>query len=131
MLLSACREVIKRDLVASMTLSSTGFLFKMLTVYQPGGGVEKAALLKQITEPKMGTSVGDLLGGLRQGRRLMGRAAELRLALPDPVVLASVLGPMADGLQNFCGEAGAGSGHEADHGGHQRLLGGSFHLISG
>ena len=67
--------------------------------------MEKAALLKQVTEPKIGSSVADLLGGLRQWRRLLGRAAELRLALPDPIVLATVLGRMADSL--------------VKHGGHQ------------
>ena len=105
MLLSACPELIKRDLVAARTLSSTSILFRLYTVYQPGGGVEKAALLKQVTEPKIGSSVADLLGGLRQWRRLLGRAAELRLALPDPIVLATVLGRMADSL--------------VKHGGHQ------------
>ena len=70
MLLAASPEMIKRDLVASRTLTSTGILFRMFTVYQPGGGVEKAALLKQVTEPKIGSSVVDLLGGLRQWRRL-------------------------------------------------------------
>ena len=103
MLLAACPEMIKRDLVASRTLTSTGILFRMFTVYQPGGGVEKAALLKQVTEPKIGSSVVDLLGGLRQWRRLLGRAAELRLALPDPVVLSSVLGRMADALAKVGG----------------------------
>ena len=49
MLLAASPEMIKRDLVASRTLTSTGILFRMFTVYQPGGGVEKAALLKQVT----------------------------------------------------------------------------------
>ena len=118
MLLAACPEMIKRDLVASRTLTSTGILFRMFTVYQPGGGVEKAALLKQVTEPKIGSSVVDLLGGLRQWRRLLGRAAELRLALPDPVVLSSVLGRMADalGLSHLSGEAGAHGGHPADYG---------------
>lgn len=103
MLLAASPEMIKRDLVASRTLTSTGILFRMFTVYQPGGGVEKAALLKQVTEPKIGSSVVDLLGGLRQWRRLLGRAAELRLALPDPVVLSSVLGRMADALAKVGG----------------------------
>ena len=45
----------------------------------------------------------DLLGGLRQWRRLLGRAAELRLALPDPVVLSSVLGRMADAFAKVGG----------------------------
>ena len=48
-------------------------------------------IVEQVTEPKIGPSVVDLLGGLRQWRRLLGRAAELRLALPDPVVLSSVM----------------------------------------
>eukprot|EP00435_Cladocopium_sp_Y103_P011570 s102_g3.t1 len=104
MLLAAAPEPVKRDLVATRTLSSTGILFRFYTVYQPGGGSEKAALLRQITEPKIGSSVADLLTGLRSWRRLLGRANELRLALPDPVVLSGILGRMADAL----GRAGGG-----------------------
>eukprot|EP00435_Cladocopium_sp_Y103_P020588 s3183_g5.t1 len=98
MLLAAAPDQVKRDLVASRTLSCTGILFKFFTIFQPGGGMEKASLLKQISEPKVGSSVPDLLQGLRQWRRLLGRAAELRLTLPDPVVLATVLGRFADAL---------------------------------
>eukprot|EP00435_Cladocopium_sp_Y103_P057305 s319_g19.t1 len=108
MLLAAAPETVKRDLVATRTLSSTGILFRFYTVFQPGGGSEKAALLRQITEPKIGSSVADLLTGLRSWRRLLGRANELRLALPDPAVLSGILGRMADAL----GRAGGGQAEE-------------------
>eukprot|EP00435_Cladocopium_sp_Y103_P055529 s2061_g18.t1 len=104
MLLNACPDMVKKDLVATRTLSSIGNLFRLYSLFQPVGGAEKAALLKQTSEPKIGASVADLLTGLRQWRRLLGRAGELGLILPDPVVLSTVLGRMADAL----GKAGGG-----------------------
>eukprot|EP00435_Cladocopium_sp_Y103_P000144 s1479_g1.t1 len=52
MLLAAAPDQVKRDLVASKILPATGILFKYFTIFQPGGGLEKASLLKQVSEPK-------------------------------------------------------------------------------
>ena len=103
MLLQVLPETVKRDIVANRTLSSTSILFKLFTLFQPGGGMEKAGLLKHIVEPKIPTNAGDLLGALRQWRRWISRAQELGLTLPDPTILATVLGRMADALSKLGG----------------------------
>ena len=103
MLLQVLPEAVKRDIVSGRTLSSTAILFKLFTLYQPGGGSEKAGLLKQISEPKIPHSVPDLLAALRQWRRWLSRADELRLTLPDASILANVLGRFADALSKVGG----------------------------
>ena len=103
MLLQILPEGIKRDIVSGRTLSSTVILFKLFTLFQPGGGSEKAGLLKQIVEPKVPTSAGDLLTSLRQWRRWLSRAGELQLALPDSSILATVLSRFADALSKAGG----------------------------
>ena len=103
MLLQVLPEPVKRDIVSGRTLSSTTILFKLFTLYQPGGGSEKAGLLKQITEPKVQSGASDLLAALRQWRRWLSRAGELRLTLPDASILATVLGKFADALSKTGG----------------------------
>ena len=103
MLLQILPEPVKKDIVASRTLSSTNIMFKLFTLYQPGGGSEKAGLLKQIVEPKIPHGANDLLMGLRQWRRWISRAQELGLSLPDPTIMATVLGRFADSLSKAGG----------------------------
>ena len=103
MLLQVLPEPVKKDIVASRTLSSANILFKLYTLYQPGGGSEKAGLLKQIVEPKIPHGANDLLMGLRQWRRWISRAQELGLSLPDPTIMATVLGRFADSLSKSGG----------------------------
>ena len=103
MLLQVLPEVVKKDIVASRALSSTNILFKLFTLYQPGGGSEKTGLLKQIVEPKIPHGAADLLNGLRQWRRWIARAQELGLTLPDATILATVLGRFADSLSKAGG----------------------------
>ena len=99
MLLQVLPESVKKDIVAARTLSSTSILFKLFTLYQPGGGSEKAGLLKQITDPKVPSNVLDLLAAVRQWRRWVARADELGLTLPDPSALSSVL---VEGMRTHC-----------------------------
>ena len=103
MLLQILPEAVKRDIVASRTLSSANILFKLYTLFQPGGGSERTGLLKQIVEPKIPNGAADLLVGLRQWRRWISRAQELVLSLPDPTILATVLGRFADSLSKAGG----------------------------
>ena len=98
MLLQVLPEGIKKDVVSSRTLSSSNIMFKLFTVFQPGGGSERAGLLKQIAEPKITGGTQEVLGALRNWRRWLVRAQELGLVLPDAMILASVLGRFSDSL---------------------------------
>ena len=107
MLLQILPENIKRDVVASRTLSSTSIMFRLFTLFQPGGSTEKAGLLKQISEPKIAGNGHDLLQGIRTWRRWLARAHELNLVLPDSMVLAGVLAKFSDALAK-CGNVQLG-----------------------
>ena len=103
MLLKCVPESIKQDLIASRTVTVTGIMYRLWTVFQPGGSSERVSILKQLTEPKVASSAPDLLGGLRRWRRLMSRSMELNLALPDPIILGGVLHRFADALGRLGG----------------------------
>ena len=103
MLLKCIPELIKQDLIASRTMTVTGIMYRLWTIFQPGGSSERVSILKQLTEPKVGASAPDLLGGLRRWRRLMSRSLELNLALPDPIILSGVLHRFADALGKLGG----------------------------
>ena len=103
MLLKCIPELIKQDLIASRTMTVTGIMYRLWTIFQPGGSSERVSILKQLTEPKVATGAPDLLGGLRRWRRLMSRSLELNLALPDPVILGGVLHRFADALGRLGG----------------------------
>ena len=99
MLLKCIPELIKQDLIASRTMTVTGIMYRLWTIFQPGGSSERVSILKQLTEPKVAAGAPDLLGGLRRWRRLMCRSLELNLALPDPVILGGVLQALT---LNYC-----------------------------
>ena len=103
MLLKCVPESIKQDLIASRTMTVTGIMYRLWTIFQPGGSSERVSILKQLTEPKVASSAPDLLGGLRRWRRLMSRSLELNLALPDPIILGGVLHRFADALGKLGG----------------------------
>lgn len=48
------------------------------------------ALLKSLAELKLGSSLTDVLGSIRLWRKWISRAGELKLAIPDPLVLKKV-----------------------------------------
>ena len=50
-------------------------------------GAEKTQLLKSLVEAKFTASITELLTQVRLWRRWLGRAEELGLSLPDPIVL--------------------------------------------
>ena len=103
MLLGSLPEMLRKDIISSRRLSSVAILFKLHTVYQPGGGAERGSLLRNLTEIKVGHSVNDLLMAVRNWRRWVARSCELHLTLPDPLILMQVLGKAADSLAKHGG----------------------------
>ena len=103
MLLKCIPEIIKQDLIASRTMTATGIMYRLWTIFQPGGSSERVSILRQLTEPKVTGSASDLLAGLRPWRRLMSRSIELNLALPDPIILGGVLHRFAGALGKLGG----------------------------
>ena len=91
-------EKLKLELVASRKLSATQIMFKWFCLYQPGGQAERASLLHLMTDQRMAQTPSELASNLRQWIRLLSRSEELGLVLPDPMVLAGVLGKFSDSL---------------------------------
>ena len=86
-LLGVLPDQVRKDVIASRKVSCLGILFRLYTIFQPGGSAERTALLKSITDLKVGHGAADVLSGIRQWRRWIQRAQELGLATPDPLVL--------------------------------------------
>ena len=104
MLLQAIPEKLKLELVASRKLTATHIMFKLYCLYQPGGQAEGASLL--MTDQKMAQTPSELASNLRQWIRLLSRSEELDLVLPDPMVLAGVLGKFSDSLSKLGTQVG-------------------------
>ncbi|OLQ02937.1 hypothetical protein AK812_SmicGene14162 [Symbiodinium microadriaticum] len=71
----------------SITRSPVALLFRLYTMYQPGGESEKAYILQYlVTPPKAQTAV-EMVATLRQWERMLLRADNLSIAKPDPSLL--------------------------------------------
>ena len=71
-LLAALPEPVRRDIVASRRVATQAILYKLFTIYQPGGNA------CSLTEVKCGSSIQDTLSAVRKWRRWLCRAEELR-----------------------------------------------------
>ena len=105
MLLACLPEGVRRDLIASRRLSTVEIIYKLLITYQPGGPQERTVLLKDITEDRLGTnpSVQEVLNTLRMWRRNVNRANELKVTLPDTLVIVGVLTKWAEHISRLGG----------------------------
>ena len=98
MLLGAIPEPIKEELISTRRLSTDQVLYKLCVTFQPGGASERTKILNYITDPKCGSSLQEVLEWIRMWRRQVQRAQELRLSLPDGLVLLGALGRCTDFL---------------------------------
>ena len=102
MLLAAMPDSVSRDMVSGRCLTAVNMLFRLYTMYQPGGAAERNFLLRQLTDLKVGASPGDILSSVKTWRRWMRRAEELSITLPDSLVLSTALTRMSEALAK-CG----------------------------
>ena len=58
-LLAALPEPVRKDIVASRRVATQAILYKLFTIYQPGGNAERGNLLRSLTEVKCGSSIQD------------------------------------------------------------------------
>ena len=94
-LLKAIPESIRSELIAQREVGSIHVIFKVLRVYQPGGLGERTALLRQLVDQKVPTAISDWLVALRNWRRWLTRVVELKIQMPDPVLLLATLDKFA------------------------------------
>ena len=62
-------------------------LFKLYSIYAPGGATERASLIRQLEAIPAQETVLDVTLALRKWKRLLGRASEMGVSLPDGSVL--------------------------------------------
>ena len=92
MLMTAIPEAIRADIVARKCNSSApAILFRLHTLYQPGGGSEKALILKNLNEPVAAKDAASAVRLLRDWIRWHNRCVDCNMALPDTTVLSQGL----------------------------------------
>ena len=72
-------------------LSTPAILFRLHTTYQPGGGSEKAATLKNLREPVAASSPASSVKTLREWVRWYNRCLDCGMSPPDATVLCQSL----------------------------------------
>ena len=108
MLLQAVPKDIYEDLVANRHMSAGQVMFKLYTVFQPGGQVERTSLLQMLVDWKgPSNDAAEMVNSIRKWRRWVVRAEELQLVLPDPLVLAGVVAKISDALARLGGAQAA------------------------
>ncbi|CAE7356105.1 unnamed protein product, partial [Symbiodinium sp. CCMP2456] len=106
MMLQAMAEVVRAEMVArAITRSPVALLFRLYTMYQPGGESEKAYILQYLVSPPKASTATDLVTILRQWERLLLRVDNLSIEKPDPSLLVR-------GLNNVVSELRAKDIHD-------------------
>ena len=92
MLMAALPTPIRSDVIACKgNLSTPAILFRLHTTYQPGGGSEKAAILKNLREPVAASSPASAVKTLREWVRWYNRCLDCGMSPPDATVLCQSL----------------------------------------
>ena len=92
MILAALDPSVRGDLVSRKSTQSTSqILYRILTLYQPGGENEKRLVIDQLTNPTSQDQAGKAAESLRTWERWYRRAADVGVTIPDPTILARAL----------------------------------------
>eukprot|EP00439_Symbiodinium_sp_Y106_P015157 s5414_g2.t1 len=95
MLMLALAEGVRNEMVARrLTGSASSILFRLMTLYQPGGEEEKVRILRNLQEPPQEGEPQKVLEALRSWERWLRRCRELGVTTPDPAFLARGLNAM-------------------------------------
>ena len=88
MVLMALPDAVKQEMVQRRSTGSvTSLLFRLLTLYQPGGQQEQITILQGLQQPKSELTAADAVRSLRAWARWLRRCKELEVAVPDPSLL--------------------------------------------
>ena len=92
MLMAAIPESIRSDVVArKCNQSAPALLFRLHTTYQPGGGSEKALILKSLQQPELAKDPASAVKSLRDWIRWYNRCVDCNMSPPDTTVLSQSL----------------------------------------
>ncbi|CAE7938539.1 TY1B-JR1 [Symbiodinium necroappetens] len=95
LLLATLQRQAKDDAVTHRISNVSGLLFRLHVLYAPGSAAERASILRHLEGSPGTTSVVDTVTALRRWRRLLQRAEEMHVAVPDPSVLLKAIETMA------------------------------------
>jgi len=101
MLLQSLPDKLRGEMVAARKLTTPQLMFKLFCMFQPGGQAERSSLLQLLTEFKGNGNPQEMASAMRQWLRWLDRSEELGLVLPDPMVLAGVLGRTSDSMSKL------------------------------
>ena len=109
MILTSMGDELKADAVAQrITQSVPRMVFRLFTVFQPGGSAERQDLLQRLQSPRdsmKGESVEDALRVLQAWPRWVARCASMKMTPPDPQVLARGLMDLTSAFINSSPDA--------------------------
>ena len=85
------KALVKTEIISKRRFTVSEILFAVLRIYQPGGIAEKASVLDALKGISPSSEPEGALERIREWRRKVVRAEELRLVLPDPSLLYRAL----------------------------------------
>ena len=89
MIIASLHDSVKQEVVARrLTGSTVRLIFRILTLYQPGGEDEKYKILQNLQSPTPEAEPGRAVTALRAWSRWLKRCTELHVQAPDPSLLA-------------------------------------------
>ncbi|CAE7352485.1 RE1, partial [Symbiodinium necroappetens] len=83
LLLAAMPKAVREDTITHRVESVAGVLYRLHVLYQPGGAMERTAILKHLEGAPGSDDPGEVVTQLRRWRRYLARAEEMSVALPD------------------------------------------------
>ncbi|CAE7822041.1 unnamed protein product [Symbiodinium sp. CCMP2456] len=87
-MVTALHDSVRQEMVQRRsTRSVTALIFRLLTIYQPGGQQEKVTILKNLQHPEQAPDAQGAVKALRSWSRWLRRCKELGVAAPDPSLL--------------------------------------------
>ena len=93
-LLDVIPQSIGKELVSNRTTKAPSIIFKLMTVFQPGGIEERAGLLSKLAKFGSAENAAGVVQEIGMWNKRRKRAEELGLSVPDPSLILKELGEL-------------------------------------
>ena len=101
MVVAALHDSVRQEVVARrLTGSTVRLIFRILTLYQPGGEGEKLKILQNLQSPSSETEASSAVTSLRTWSRWLRRCRDLGVQAPDPSLLVRGLSKMVQAVMD-------------------------------
>ena len=91
MLMKSIPESAKQEVIASREMTTVSIIFRLLTIFQPGGMRERGILLAYLNSPGVAATPEEGVAMLRKWGRWISRARGMGASLPDASLLMAGL----------------------------------------